>query len=101
MSSNYSYTDTGKVWNRIRKVKVNKSNNLPLLNSFCDTLEDKTKALDKHFELYQAALKQYKIRDKNKSSQDFYNGPFSLHELKIALATYKISAPGADDTHTQ
>ncbi|XP_077559480.1 uncharacterized protein LOC144174578 [Haemaphysalis longicornis] len=78
---------------------------LPLVSTTGNTLEDQANTLAKHFELissslhytdgfmkYKTSAERKSIRDIKKSSQDSYNCPFSIHELKVALATSSVTS---------
>ena len=108
-----SYTDTRKVWTRIRKLKGQQTHSLPLVSTTGDTLEDQADTLAQHFQhvsssahytnsflKHKASCEKKSLHDNNKS-QTSYNSLFSLHELRAALSTCKPSAPGRDNiTHT-
>ena len=109
LTSINSYTDTHKVWTRIRKLKGQQTHSLPLVSTTGDTLEDQANALAQHFEhvsssshytdtfmKHKTSAEKNCLRDKNKSTTS-YNWEFSLFELRAALNTCKPSAPGADN----
>lgn len=108
LTSINSYTDTHKVWTRIRKLKGQQTHSLPLVSTTGDTLEDQANTLAQHFQhvsssahytntfmKHKTSVGKKPLHDKEKSNSS-YNSEFTLYELRAALSTCKPSAPGAD-----
>lgn len=108
VSSITSYTDTRKVWRRIKALRGSNTLTYPLVSTSGDTLQDQANALGKHFE-YVSSSAHYSnnflrhknaeerkiVRDKRQSEVG-YNCPFTMQELKVALTTCGKSSPGRD-----
>lgn len=108
LSSINSYTDTHKVYGRLRVLQGRSAHPVPLISTAGDTLEHQADAIGQHFEHifssthYTDSFMRHKLAEERKPLRDKrpstggYNSPLTMEELKAALRTCGNSAPGPD-----
>lgn len=108
LSSINSYTDTHKVYNRLRTLQGHSTHPVPFVSTDGDTLEHQADTLGEHFEYvfssahYTDSFMRHKLVEERKPIRDRkpstggYNCPITMEELKTALTTCGSSAAGPD-----
>lgn len=102
-----SYTNEKKVWSSLRSLKGQQAYPLPLVSQG-NTLEDQANSLGKHFErisssahysksfLKHKEMTERKTLELKSKTNEQYNTPFKIAELRTALNACHSTAPGPD-----